>query len=315
METPWVIAGTDEETRRIAVVEAAAAGMPLGSWIDLVIKRHSEAPPVQQETARSGLRSREPAISENLLEILEAELDASKARIDMTLRPIGLALQDLAIRLVAAEASPQAADGETADTRTSRARPPSPQDSLAPVIRPTDMPNPVSRNRGLSRAALAGSADSPGGMTHARGALADAEEEASEALRSQPVPPTMSLTRLSRSDFDAPPKSGLNSARDPLLAQPPQQDAPSSRRGPGERRHRTGRPGTRLVGIVAVLVVVSLAAVYAVLRPPLVEQISAQAQEAVTERSLTAWYTMRDATKAGWKITSDSFNSFFFPVN
>ena len=175
----WSVKGIDAETRAVARTRASDAALTIGAWIDQAILAHAGAPPrpnsdqqapsantnVAQnlpdpdpESART--RSSSALGGQDLLDIISQELEASRDRVDRSLRPVGFALKDLALRLVASEALqrgdrgeggaraaslPRITDSPDPETRvepTTIGIPSPPLGSLAPPIDPTQIATP-----------------------------------------------------------------------------------------------------------------------------------------------------------------------------
>lgn len=122
--TTWSVKGIEEDVRDIARAAAERDDQTIGSWIDHAIRVHGGQRPRDEETDQAGpgpSRDQAPHASPApgvpskadigaLLDIIDGELDASSHRLDTALRPMGLALLDLAERMVALERSaPEAA--------------------------------------------------------------------------------------------------------------------------------------------------------------------------------------------------------------
>ncbi|WP_420402908.1 peptidoglycan-binding protein [Nisaea sp.] len=117
--TTWSVKGIEEDVRDIARTAAEREEQTIGAWIDYAIRVHGGQRP------RDGRPDSEPAVTDPealpapgpapvapgssnadaLLDIVDDELDASSSRLDDALRPMGLALLDLAERMVALERS------------------------------------------------------------------------------------------------------------------------------------------------------------------------------------------------------------------
>lgn len=165
----WSVKGIDEETRAIARSRAGNSDLTIGAWIDRAILDYSsvsrsELPgEVGQQPTPMSVESEtrgEPALAtEDILDLIDKELEASRSRLDGALRPVGYALKDLALRLVAAEALERGGTPRLRDTDTERnvpaaptARhgkplagtdlPPAPLGSLAPEITDNEIPSP-----------------------------------------------------------------------------------------------------------------------------------------------------------------------------
>ena len=108
--TPWSVKGIDEETRKTARHKAKEAGLPIGTWIDKIILEQ------QAQVSRNDsnlLNSEEQNAYEPKdltaqkdvdIQSLSKALDEYDSRLEKELRPIIFGLNELALRLVAAEA-------------------------------------------------------------------------------------------------------------------------------------------------------------------------------------------------------------------
>ena len=108
--TPWSVKGIDEETRKTARQKAKEAGLPIGTWIDKIILEQ------QAQVSRNDsnlLNSEEQNAYEPKdltaqkdvdIQSLSKALDEYDSRLEKELRPIIFGLNELALRLVAAEA-------------------------------------------------------------------------------------------------------------------------------------------------------------------------------------------------------------------
>ena len=114
--TTWSVKGIEEDVRDIARAAAERDQQNIGSWIDYAIRVQggqrprepgNEATPVKQTSTEPAQTLPEPAAprltDQDLLEIVDRELSASTSRLDHALRPMGLALLDLAERMVSVE--------------------------------------------------------------------------------------------------------------------------------------------------------------------------------------------------------------------
>ncbi|UUX47966.1 peptidoglycan-binding protein [Nisaea acidiphila] len=115
--TTWSVKGIEEDVRDIARAAAERDDQTIGSWIDHAIRVHGGQRPRDEspDTAETGSPP-ERILAESqssptppqadigaLLDIIDGELDASSHRLNTALRPMGLALLDLAERMVALE--------------------------------------------------------------------------------------------------------------------------------------------------------------------------------------------------------------------
>ena len=119
--TTWSIKGIEEDTRDIARAAAERDEQTIGSWIDYAIRVHGgqrpretgsdekaapETAPTGPATQAASTQASAPApglTDQTVLDIIDRELDASTNRLDRALRPMGLALLDLAERMVSVE--------------------------------------------------------------------------------------------------------------------------------------------------------------------------------------------------------------------
>ena len=120
--TTWSVKGIEEDIRDIARAAAERDEQTIGSWIDHAIRVHGGQRPrdagkddVDKNQGPVPAATVAPADPENhkaaapsltdqeLLDIIDRELEASTSRLDHALRPMGLALLDLAERMVSVE--------------------------------------------------------------------------------------------------------------------------------------------------------------------------------------------------------------------
>lgn len=117
--TTWSVKGIEEDVRDIARAAAERDEQTIGAWIDYAIRvhggqrprieeRHHEAPsdPEHYSLGQSAVATSAAASGPDpdaLLALVDEELGASSRRLDSALRPMGLALLDLAERMVAME--------------------------------------------------------------------------------------------------------------------------------------------------------------------------------------------------------------------
>lgn len=166
--TAWSVKGIDTETRGIARLRAGEAGLTIGAWVDQAIlsQARREADPealVFVSSVETSLIDSSEAVEPApqgpgadlaLLAMIDQELEASRLRVDESLRPVGFALRDLALQLVAAEFLQT--DGpvrKTADSHLVQPAPgpegqfpPPPLGSLHPLIRPEELTPPGRRS-------------------------------------------------------------------------------------------------------------------------------------------------------------------------
>ncbi|WP_193172326.1 peptidoglycan-binding protein [Nisaea nitritireducens] len=131
--TTWSIKGIEEDTRDIARAAAERDEQTIGSWIDYAIRVHggqrpretgtddeavTKAAPTDTVSQNASTQPSAPGLTDKtVLDIIDRELDASTSRLDRALRPMGLALLDLAERMVSVEQNKldQAQIGSTPD--------------------------------------------------------------------------------------------------------------------------------------------------------------------------------------------------------
>ncbi|MDE0810112.1 MAG: hypothetical protein OSB69_12420, partial [Alphaproteobacteria bacterium] len=136
--------GIDASTRAIARARARGSEITIGAWIDQAILKYAgqrqPAGTVEINSAdnqtdehqqRADLPTQKTLISlsdpQEFLDLVDQELEASRSRLDKSLRPVGFVLEDLALRLVAAAA----------------AKGPPPQvEPFTPIINEADMATP-----------------------------------------------------------------------------------------------------------------------------------------------------------------------------
>ncbi len=223
----WSVKGIDGDTRAIARARAGESDLTIGAWVDQAILAYSSAPP-PSNSDRPVVSSASPAPGEgayappfqpeitadqDILALIDEELDASRERLDVALRPIGYALKDLALRLVAAEAA-QRGKPESSETKPTIQGPPAPPlGSLAPAINNADMPalpsprgHPLPPTRDLHPAIL--NIDAP--PIPARKEASDKKEPRGSPaeLRGRPLPfpPSGDMDPIPLSQMPAPPE-------------------------------------------------------------------------------------------------------------
>ena len=108
--TPWSVKGIDEETRKTARQKAREAGLPIGTWINKIIleqqaqiSRHDSSLLNSEEQNAYAPKKFARQKNVDVQRILEA-LEEYDSRFEEELRPIVFGLNELALRLVAAEA-------------------------------------------------------------------------------------------------------------------------------------------------------------------------------------------------------------------
>lgn len=130
--TAWSVKGIDRSTRDLAREGARATNSTIGEWIDEAIRSYEAglAEPAHAENVESNDETITPTLTEpggmpesqsgtiETLRILDEELDASRSRLDVALRPAGFALRDIALKLVAIEQARQQAAKAPVPTST-----------------------------------------------------------------------------------------------------------------------------------------------------------------------------------------------------
>ena len=108
--TPWSVKGIDDETRKIARQKAKEARLPIGTWINKIIleqqaqvsRNNSNLPNSEEQNA---YESKEfPTRKDVDVRGISKALEEYDSRLEKELRPIIFGLNELALRLVAAEA-------------------------------------------------------------------------------------------------------------------------------------------------------------------------------------------------------------------
>jgi TPR repeat protein len=331
----WSVKGIDAETRAVARSRAGTADLTIGSWIDQAILAHAGGP-ARAGSANRNIEPLEPAVAiegtaptpsiaglgeGDLLDLIDQELEASRDRLDQSLRPVGFALKDLALRLVAAEAlqrvdRPAPGAGSVGFHRAGESRhldsqtdpvpagaPRPPLGSLAPRIDPAEIPPPPA------------SGPVPGPAFEA-GSVSDNSRE-----RPAPIPPLGNLGTIEPGEMPVPPLSQETRPDASVAASgrgpppPPTQDLD----GPGvrftglqggfesdpglavvEARADTGRKAMRALriaaGLAPFLIVGALAAGYYLAEPlgiaPLRDKLGKRLAEhaSATEKTLADAY-------------------------
>lgn len=246
----WSIKGIDDETRAIARSRAGDSDLTIGAWVDQAILTYSRAPragsPTQNNSPTKSptptpiqMPPSGPPADEVILDLIDQELDASRSRLDVALRPVGYALKDLALRLVAAEAlerggTPRPArptpisatpiPPATLDTTEALSveepivprRPPAPPvGSLAPAISDMEIPAPAApraRPEPPTQSLhphLEGMDPPPALSAPPDLAPLDIEDpiEREETPRPAPIPPTTALAPIDPNDIPEPPRT------------------------------------------------------------------------------------------------------------
>lgn len=248
--------GIDAETRAIARARAGDADLTIGAWIDQAILTHAATPGRPGDDARVAFSpgnsgkdpaSKPPAVSGqpgtvsegDLLGLIGRELDASRERLDQSLRPVGYALKDLALRLVAAEVAQrggrpksvpartpmpppqdpramQAGAAETEAATVTLEAPPPPRGSLTPVIDPTEIPVPPidhhsppaplppSDDLSVTITAIEPPRGTQPSAPSTESAMPRIEPDRTDS-RPPPIPPTASLGTIDPAEFPTPP--------------------------------------------------------------------------------------------------------------
>ncbi len=108
--TPWSVKGIDDETRKIARQKAKEARLPIGTWINKIIleqqaqfsRNNSNLPNSEEQNAYEPKEF--PTQKDVDVQGLSQALEEYDSRLEKELRPIIFGLNELALRLVAAEA-------------------------------------------------------------------------------------------------------------------------------------------------------------------------------------------------------------------
>jgi hypothetical protein len=254
------VKGIDADTRAIARACAGGAEITIGAWIDQAILKHAgqrqptdtaDASLVADQTDAPQPREHIPAPNtakgnsdpQEFFDLMDQELEASRNRLNESLRPVGFVLKDLALRLVAAEAlrrgerpktelttvaltrnrHPNVADALTSavaepqasqEGRSDKA-PPAPVESFAPTInhadvaappRPRPAPTPPSGSLSVPILAIDAASDTPDDIAPLTQATVQSETPHVSSLhRPAPIPPTGPLAVLSFDELTPPP--------------------------------------------------------------------------------------------------------------
>ena len=108
--TPWSVKGIDEETRKTARQKAKEAGLPIGTWIDqIILEQQAQVSRKDSNLLNSeeqnAYESKEFTTQKDVdVQSLSKALEEYDSRLEKELRPIIFGLNELALRLVAAEA-------------------------------------------------------------------------------------------------------------------------------------------------------------------------------------------------------------------
>ena len=108
--TPWSVKGIDEETRKTARQKAKEAGLPIGTWIDKIILEQQtqvsrDDSNLLNSEEQNAYEPKELNTQKDVdIQSLSKALDEYDSRLEKELRPIIFGLNELALRLVAAEA-------------------------------------------------------------------------------------------------------------------------------------------------------------------------------------------------------------------
>jgi len=108
--TPWSVKGIDEETRKTARQKAKEAGLPIGTWIDQIILEQQaqvsrKDSNLLNSEEKNTYESKEFTTQKDVdVQSLSKALEEYDSRLEKELRPIIFGLNELALRLVAAEA-------------------------------------------------------------------------------------------------------------------------------------------------------------------------------------------------------------------
>ena len=108
--TPWSVKGIDEETRKTARQKAKEAGLSIGTWIDKIILEQ-QAQVLRNDSnllnseEQNAYEPKEFTTQKDIdIQGLSKALEEYDSRLEKELRPIIFGLNELALRLVAAEA-------------------------------------------------------------------------------------------------------------------------------------------------------------------------------------------------------------------
>ena len=108
--TPWSVKGIDEETRKTARQKAKEAGLPIGTWIDKIILEQQaqvsrDDSNLLNSEEQNAYQPKELNTQKDVdIQSLSKALEEYDSRLEKELRPIIFGLNELALRLVAAEA-------------------------------------------------------------------------------------------------------------------------------------------------------------------------------------------------------------------
>ena len=135
-EPAWRLEDVDPEVRAIAESRASQSGISVGAWVESVVRAELDS--------GSGAPG-------SLPDFISSEFEASRHRLDQSLRQMGLALQDLALRVDAAESRREQDSGSLQwdgpsdpSTQDARPEPVPPTGDLEPYAAPDE--EPVSRD-------------------------------------------------------------------------------------------------------------------------------------------------------------------------
>ena len=117
----WRLDDVEPEVRAIAEQRAAEAGLTVGAWLERIIRAELDA------------------LDGDLPGFVRAEFDASKSRVDESLRVVGLSLQQIALRI---DQGPRTAEAEPSPPADPRPEPEPPTGELEPEPRPEPAPQP-----------------------------------------------------------------------------------------------------------------------------------------------------------------------------
>ena len=103
--TPWSVKGIDDETRDIARQSAKNDQVTIGAWINKAILSHNteKQGSAKKDTLQTKIINTDRPVTPSSNEFLSDRLDQAEKKLDDELRPIMFALNNLALRLVAAE--------------------------------------------------------------------------------------------------------------------------------------------------------------------------------------------------------------------
>ena len=103
--SPWSVKGIDDETRDIARQSAKNDQVTIGTWINKAILSHNSEKQgsAKKDTLKTKTINTDRPVTPSSNDFLSDRLDQAEKKLDDELRPIMFALNNLALRLVAAE--------------------------------------------------------------------------------------------------------------------------------------------------------------------------------------------------------------------